>query len=347
MNLSLTRRAPFASIDANAQRTLRSRRLLAVQEDSPIESAFDERSDRHRAHSPARVETADAMHPTVEISPANSVRRHALTGHGMTVEYIQCTSPGVVEYRFRAPVHLLVAYEQGECRDGETFVEGLPRSTLRSFARKLTFVPAGHEYRAWHEPRTKPNFILFYFDPTRLENIPRFESGYASLAPRLFFEDAALWPPILKLKSVVEQPASDDQSYLEAVGMVLILELARLNRGRRSVEPPVRGGLAPWQQRIVVAHIEQHFADSIPIAALAQLVRLSPHHFCRSFKRSFGKPPHRYQRDRRIERAKLLLARRAVSVTDVAFTVGFGSSSAFAMAFRKATGITPTAYQRS
>ena len=90
-------------------------------------------------------------HPTVEICPPDLVRRRAITGHGMTAETVQCASRARIEYRFRAPIHLLVMYEDGARRDGETFVEGLTRATLRRFARKLTFVPAGYRYHEWHE----------------------------------------------------------------------------------------------------------------------------------------------------------------------------------------------------
>jgi AraC family transcriptional regulator len=58
-------------------------------------------------------------------------------------------------------------------------------------------------------------------------------------------------------------------------------------------------------------------------------------------------PPLRYQAKRRIEQAKVLLARPEMSVTEIGLTVGFGCSSSFATAFRKATGFTPTEYQRS
>ena len=70
----------------------------------------------------------------------------------MAAEIVQATRHERIQYRFHAPRHLLVVYEQGVRRDGETFVEGLPRSTLRDFKRKLTFVPAGHEYCEWQEP---------------------------------------------------------------------------------------------------------------------------------------------------------------------------------------------------
>jgi AraC family transcriptional regulator len=290
--------------------------------------------------------TPDVIHPAVEISPPEAVTRHTVTGHGIVAESVQATSPSKIRYYFRAPMHLLVMHEKGERRDGETFVEGLPRSTLRNLERKLTFVPAGHEYHEWHDPRRHHRLMHFYFCPARFHS----EQGIndISVAPRLLFEDATLWHTALKLKMLVESPASGDQLYFEALGSLLVHELMRLNRGAPSVERRVQGGLAPWQQRIVLAYIEEHFNEPIPLTTLAQLARLSsPHYFCRLFKQSLGMPPHRYQTDRRMEQAKLLLARHAVSVTDIGLTVGFGGSNAFATAFRKATGFTPTDYRRS
>jgi AraC family transcriptional regulator len=74
---------------------------------------------------------------------------------------------------------------------------------------------------------------------------------------------------------------------------------------------------------------------------------LSPYHFLRSFKRSFGEPPHRYWTIRRIERAKALLADTRASVTEIAFDLGFSGSSAFSATFRRTTGQTPTDYRRN
>jgi AraC family transcriptional regulator len=337
----------MASTHAEDARARASRPRHAVRRSSPIDSVHDGQTDRGLPHWPYGCAAADVAHPAVEISPPDTVRRRFIAGHGIAAESVQCISQGVVKYRFRAPMHLLVAYEQGERRDGETFLEGLPRSTLRNFARKLTFVPAGHEYDAWHAPRTKPHFICFYFDPAKLNIHPELGVADISFAPRLFFEDATLWHTVLKLKGLVETPASDDCLYFDSLGIVLVHELARLNRGKPSIEPQVRGGLAAWQQRNVTAYIEEHLAERIPLTTLARLVHLSPYHFCRSFKRSFGMPPHQYQIKRRIDRAKMLLAKRAVSVTDIALSVGFSSSNSFATTFRKVTGCTPTAYHRS
>jgi len=113
------------------------------------------------------------------------------------------------------------------------------------------------------------------------------------------------------------------------------------------IQPQLKVDLAPWQQRLATAYIQKSLNERIPIGTLAQLVRLNPHHFCRICKQSLRMPPHRYQTNRRIEHAKVLLANRAGSMTEIGLVVGLSSRNAFATLFRKATGISPTDYRRS
>jgi AraC family transcriptional regulator len=265
----------------------------------------------------------------------------------MAAESVQSASRIKTQYRFRAPMHLLVMYEKGELRGGEAFVEGLPRSTLRNLERKLTFVPAGHEYHEWHEPRGHTRIMLFYFDPAKIKIDLDLGMPDIYVGPRLLFEDATLWHTALKLKTLVDDLALGDRLYFEILGSLLVHELVRLSRGIPRMQPRVRGGLAAWQQRIVTAHIEEHVDERIRLATLAHLVRLSPCHFSRVFKQSLGMPPQRYQTNRLMERAKLLLAQPAISVMEIGLTIGFSSPTAFATAFRKATGLSPTDYRRS
>src|SRR3979490_798200 len=274
----------------------------------------------------------------VDISPSEIVRRHSAAWSGLHVETAQVIGPPPFEYGFRAPCHLLIALELGERLDGETCVEGLPRSTLRDFTHKLTFVPAGHDFRGSQKPRALTRTTYFYIDPRGPLADPMLRFDEIEFKPRLFFYDRDLWETALKLKSLVENPGSMQRQYAEALGIVLTHELVRINGDGGFRRPVSRGGLAPWQQKRVAAYIEEHVADDIPLATLAELARLSPYHFSRSFKRSFGMPPHRYHAHRRIERAKQLLANRELSITAIALDVGFSETSTFSAAFHRLTG---------
>jgi len=283
----------------------------------------------------------------VSISPQYAVVRHSEAWRGVAAEIVQATGNEPVEYRFKAPVHLLIAYEQGVRRDGETFVESLPRSTLHDVTRKLTFVPAGHEYRESQHPRVPAKLLYFYIDPAALPFGSEAARSDLPLAPRLFFEDASLWDTAIKLKRALEDTDPRNELYAEALSCVLAHELVQLGRGRPRKKVAVRGGLASWQQRVVTTYIEEHLVEPISLATLAAMVRLSSYYFCRMFKQSLGMPPHRYHMTRRIERAKVLLAEGKDSVTEIGLTLGYSDASAFTAAFRRMTGITPSAYSRT
>ena len=187
--------------------------------------------------------------------------------------------------------------------------------------------------------------LYVYIEPTELRSA--LNPASSLLNPRRLFEDAALWSTITKLRGLLQSPLPDSLRYFEALGAVLMHELVRLNSGPSRGETPARGGLATWQQRLVVSYIEEHVSEPISLATLAHLARLSPYHFSRAFKQSFGVPPHRYHTNRRIELAKTLLEKRAFSVTDIGSRLGFSETSSFTAAFRKTTGLTPSRYHRS
>lgn len=303
---------------------------------------IDEESDAGQYRWRAEWSEHVAIKAAVTVLPTEGMIRRRAAWRGMAVETVNLTRHGRVEFRFRAPVHLLVLLETGARSDGLTFVEGLPASALRDYQRKLILVPAGHEFVDWQETRSVPRLAFFYFDP----NVLPLEDD-TLVAPRLFFDDAELWRTALKLKSAIEGPRSGDRSYCEALGVVLAHDLARFAAGDRRPRRHLRGGLAAWQQQAVMRHIDERLAEQVPLAMLAGLARLSTYHFSRAFKQSFGMPPHRFHCHRRIERAKALLMNREMSVTQVGVTLGFSSASSFTMAFRKVTGMAPSDYRRS
>jgi AraC family transcriptional regulator len=280
----------------------------------------------------------------VAVSPPRMLEREVANWHGLRAETIKLTCRQPLEFNRIEQCHFLVALEQAQRYDGEATIEGLPKSTRRDLTRKLTFIPSGCAFSGRMKPLVSLQATLFYIDPSMMRDAER--SGAAiDLRPRLFFEDDRIWQTVLKLKAQIGSAAAGDRLYAEALGAVLAHEIIRLDDGVPALRP-MRGGLAAWQQRRIVEFIDEHLAEDFPLSALANLVQLSTYHFARAFKCSFGVPPHRYHTDRRIARARALLADRKTSVADVALDVGFSGASAFAATFRRTTGQTPTDYRR-
>jgi len=280
----------------------------------------------------------------VQISPDGVARRRTSAWPGMSAEVVRFTRPGRVAIRFHAPVHLLAAYHHGVRDGGETRLDGVRSSMLKDMTHKLMFVPAGHRYEDLLDLRVLPQITYFYFEPFDFGGVARCEPASDGICPRLFFDDRLLWETVTKLTLLIETSPPGDDGYLEALGRLLVHELVRTHD--RKPAAPVRGGLAAWQERVVVEHIEKHLSDTPQLAQLAELVRLSPQHFCRAFRQSLGQPPLRYHGSRRIERAKQLLAGTDLPVTEIGLALGYSETSSFTAAFRRATGLTPTTYRR-
>ena len=308
-------------------------------------AAFDRRPEAESRHARDSC-CAPAGDGSIDISPREIISRCVKSCDGITAEIVQVTRRERIDIQCCAPAHMIGFVEQGVRRGGETFLEGLPRSTLRDLRRKVIFVPAGHSFHEWQQPTLLPRMIYLYFDPEKV-SLELGPLGREALrTPRLYFEDAALWETAHKLRRVIEGPDVESGICLEALSVIVAHELASSARGPVKLPRITRGGLAAWQQRILTDYIEDNLAERISLDELAKLVRLSPYHFCRAFKQSFGMPPHRYHASRRVERAKILLATPGCSVTEIGLELGFSETSSFSAAFRKATGQTPIAYHR-
>jgi AraC family transcriptional regulator len=101
------------------------------------------------------------------------------------------------------------------------------------------------------------------------------------------------------------------------------------------------GGLAPWQKRCLMELIDSNLEGKLRLSYLAEECGLSVSHFCRSFKRSFGVPVHRYLITRRVERAKFLLRSSSAPLSEIALESGFADQAAFSRSFRAVVGTSP------
>jgi transcriptional regulator GlxA family with amidase domain len=91
--------------------------------------------------------------------------------------------------------------------------------------------------------------------------------------------------------------------------------------------------------------MDREFDQPLDVPALARSAAMSAGHFSRSFKAAFGEGPYSYLMTRRIERAKALLRRGDMSVTDVCFAVGCTSLGSFSSRFTELVGESPSAYR--
>jgi AraC-like DNA-binding protein len=91
--------------------------------------------------------------------------------------------------------------------------------------------------------------------------------------------------------------------------------------------------------------MDRDFVRPLDVPALARIALMSPTHFTREFRATFGETPHRYLQRRRIERAMALLRTPSITVTEVANQVGFESLGTFSRTFRAIVGLSPTEYR--
>jgi AraC-like DNA-binding protein len=119
-------------------------------------------------------------------------------------------------------------------------------------------------------------------------------------------------------------------------------ELCRVlvTRNAEARVPSVRLGRERLAVRRMKDFIDAHYMDPIPLESLARIAGLSPFHVHRAFRRETGLPPHAYQTQVRVNRAKALLHGRA-ALSEIAATIGFADQSHLSRHFRRLVGVTP------
>jgi AraC-like DNA-binding protein len=154
--------------------------------------------------------------------------------------------------------------------------------------------------------------------------------------------------PFHLLAEAIAQLRDGDAGLLRehhAAALVMLADAtALLSAGAQ--QPAMRGGLAPWQMHRLTRYIDSHLQDTLGIAILAGIARLSPAHFCRAFKVSFGRTPHGYVLHRRLECAQRLMLTTDASLAEIALECGLFDQAHLSRVFRRATGTTPNAWRR-
>ncbi len=165
-----------------------------------------------------------------------------------------------------------------------------------------------------------------------------------SLVSMLGTRDDQLSILMQAVREEVREGCPSGRLYGELISLALLAYLAGKYATRRHVDDS-KAILSSIQKRKLVAYIRANFTSNISVTELAAQVQMSPSHFARVFKASFGVTPYRFVMQERIDDAKGLLASSGLSASEIAMTFGFASQSHFVKVFRQFTGVTPKQYK--
>ncbi len=128
---------------------------------------------------------------------------------------------------------------------------------------------------------------------------------------------------------------------LEQEALLLDVMLGLIRRASR----PLRARGEPYAIELAKQYLHEHYADPVTLDELAHQVGLNKHYLVRAFRKAMGVPPHAYQMQLRVARAKPLLV-AGQSVSAVAAALSFADQSHFVRMFQRYVGIAPGRYQK-
>ncbi|HBN50765.1 helix-turn-helix domain-containing protein [Thalassospira xiamenensis] len=145
----------------------------------------------------------------------------------------------------------------------------------------------------------------------------------------------------------LSEPKHCDSACLEFIATSLAIKIFEMFGKNDYSMATISGGLGSVREKIVRRYITDNILNEIRLHDLATSVNLSTDYFGRAFKKSFGIPPWRFIRERRINLAKEMLMEIDVPITKIAIDLQFSSHSHFTTAFYELTGTTPSTFRRS
>jgi AraC family transcriptional regulator len=240
--------------------------------------------------------------------------------------------------------HVIMAYngtiQRMERRSGRSVAIGTFRPGV------VIIIPEGSSSR-WDIPKPV-DVVQLYLPHKTLARV----AGEANMAaPGILLERTAHPDPItsrllLTAADALESNEALDTLFRHQLTDLLATRVLSAHTGTPTTIQPVVGGLAP---KTLLRAIERLRSDSdadVSLAALASEAGLSRFHFCRAFKESTGLSPHAWLRQYRLEQAMNMLRDTDESVVSISVALGYSSQTAFAAAFRKLTGETPSNWRR-
>jgi AraC family transcriptional regulator len=240
--------------------------------------------------------------------------------------------------------HVIMTYPAGSQRLERRTGKSAAITTARPGV--VTVIPAGSTSR-WdiHQPM---HVVQLYLPHRTLERVAG-EADTATpsdLLERTGHPDLITSRLLLSAADALEGSEALDALFRQQLTDLLATRLLAAHTGSPTTFQPTMGGLSPIALRRAIERLRSESDADVSLAALASDADLSRFHFCRAFKESTGLSPHAWLRQHRLEQAMNMLRDTDTSVASVAAELGYASQTAFAAAFRKLTGETPSDWRR-
>lgn len=192
--------------------------------------------------------------------------------------------------------------------------------------------------------------LMFYLPQTALHSlaIENSTNRPRELRHRLgvSVDDPTVRHLLSALLPAMAKPEETNSLFLDHVALALTIHIASVYGGMNGRAGGRRGGLAPWQERRAKELMRECLDEEISLSWLASECNLSVRQFARAFRMAAGVPPHRWLVQTRVQQAKELLSKRALSLADVAAFCGFADQSHFTRVFTQMVGVPPGEWRR-
>ncbi|MCB1666908.1 MAG: AraC family transcriptional regulator [Porticoccaceae bacterium] len=234
---------------------------------------------------------------------------------------------------------------------GSRNVHLLTKNSSRKYSSKpgdITLIPREQGIRL--HTHSVMEFVTVVFPP---DAPPPREPGpwfrLLGLPDHIFaHRDDYVFATVKTLIRAIEEPPSDEFRYFSQLFDSLIFQLARIADESPSrqlrVAPRTRHRTKAIDFDALLNFIEVHLAEKLSLKELATQTKVSRSLFAREFTAKLGVSPHQFILQRRIARAMDLLLQAKLSVTEIAYEVGFSNQSHFSATFKTLTGFAPTEY---
>jgi AraC family transcriptional regulator len=170
---------------------------------------------------------------------------------------------------------------------------------------------------------------------------------YFNLTTRHNIIDPQLATLVRKLANEIQGGFANGRMYAQGLSLTLLAWLTMHYAPKPSQSPRARP-LSETNKRRIREFIDENIGADLSLVQLATLLGVSPNHFARMFKGSFGISPHRFLLQRRIALASAALTQTADRpISDIAVAFGFVSQAHFTEAFRRVAGVTPARWRHS